>query len=155
MDEREKKVLEDVARFGWHVIIVPASNAGPAFAYTIGLFKSYGHPEIIIFGLSNDQMHALLNLVGQEVKVDRKYSANEFSPDFIEEYNCAFLDFPKESYNDFLGYALWFYKGNEFPVLQFVWPDKNGKFPWNEDVEPEIKELQPILGMLPREYRKK
>jgi hypothetical protein len=44
--ERTKK-RED---FGWHVIVVPGDERRPSTAYSIGLFKNFGHPEIVIFG---------------------------------------------------------------------------------------------------------
>jgi len=32
-----------------------------------------------------------------------------------------------------LGYPRWFYPGSALPVLQCVWPDKAGRFPWEPD----------------------
>jgi hypothetical protein len=36
-------------------------------------------------------------------------------------------------YSPFLGYAQWFYESEDgFPVLQLVWPDEQGRYPWDE-----------------------
>ncbi|HEY6221000.1 MAG TPA: DUF4262 domain-containing protein, partial [Candidatus Eisenbacteria bacterium] len=50
-DHHEDFINEAVAKYGWAVQMIPGDGDDPAFAYTVGLFKSYGHPEIITFGL--------------------------------------------------------------------------------------------------------
>jgi hypothetical protein len=47
------------------------------------------------------------------------------------------------------GYARWFYKGAEFPVLQYVWPDRNGCFAWEEGATEALRDAQPILTAPP------
>jgi hypothetical protein len=49
----DAKVLSDIERVGWHVMKVFArpNEKGPEWAFSIGLFHTYQHPEIIIFGL--------------------------------------------------------------------------------------------------------
>jgi hypothetical protein len=44
-----------------------------------------------------------------------------------------------------LGYALWFYCGMGFPVLQVVWPDRSGHFPWDPKCVLDAL-IQPVLG---------
>lgn len=51
-DDNDQKLLDDVQGHGWHVIGVEADNEGPAFAYSIGLYQTFGHPEVVVFGLS-------------------------------------------------------------------------------------------------------
>jgi Domain of unknown function (DUF4262) len=146
MDHGDQKVLDDVATHGWHVVRVFEDDAGPGFAYTIGLFKNYGHPEVIAFGLPLDRLHALLNLVGDEAKAGHRRSPGDVSADLVEGYNCAFVEFPASAFRDYLGYALWFYSGKPFPALQLVWPDKDHRFPWDAGVVPEVRDLQPTPG---------
>jgi len=51
----------------------------------------------------------------------------------------------RASYDEHLGYAIWFYNGRQFPVLQLVWPDKTGRFPGEEGVAESLATLQPLL----------
>ena len=44
----DDKVLSDIEEYGWHVVKVMEDNSGPGFCYSIGLFKTFGHPEIMI-----------------------------------------------------------------------------------------------------------
>jgi hypothetical protein len=146
MNASEQKVLADVQAFGWHVVLIPEDDAGPGFAFTIGLFQSFRHAEIIIFGLPHDVMHEVLNLIGGAVKEGRQFKAGDQSADFLDRYECAFVDFPLSAYEDFLGYARWFYKGNEFPAIQCVWPDSSGRFPWQPGAAEGVKLKQPLPG---------
>ena len=148
MDHIRRKVVDDIATHGWHVIKVLEDESGPGFAYTIGLFRSYGHPEVIAFGLLLDRLHGFRNLVGDDAKSGRRHFAEELTEDLIEGYQCAFIEFPERAYGNFLGQALAYYDGERFPALQFVWPDKDRKFPWESGVDPEIRALQPTPGRL-------
>lgn len=46
----DRKLAEDVRKYGWHCLHVSPrlGEPGPQFTYTIGLFASYQHPELMI-----------------------------------------------------------------------------------------------------------
>lgn len=67
MDEHEAQTLADIDRFGWSVFKV-GNDMGPDFAYSVGMFRTLSHPEILIFGLPLDTMHRLINDVGERVR---------------------------------------------------------------------------------------
>lgn len=68
MDKGDKKLLDDIDEFGWHVLKVLEDDNGPGFCYSVGLFKTFGHPEIIIVGLKLDLAHTLINNIGHDIK---------------------------------------------------------------------------------------
>src|SRR5262245_61632670 len=131
MSASDQQVVSDVEKVGWHVVLVSSDEMTHGFAFTIGLFHTYQHPEVILFGLPHKVAVAVLNLIGTSVKSGHRLQAGDRSDEFLEGYSCAFVDFPRTSYHDFLGYAKWYYKGEEFPALQCVWPDREGRFPWD------------------------
>jgi hypothetical protein len=47
----------------------------------------------------------------------------------------------------------WYYKGSDFSVLQLVWPDKKGIFPWQIGFNPAFVHAQPVLELSPRAER--
>ncbi len=145
-NQSEQKVVSDVQEYGWHVVLVAPDEAGPGFAFTIGLFHSFGHPEVILFGLPDKVAHAVLNLIGASVKSGHRFQAGQRSSDLFEQHESAFVTFPVAAYHDYLGYARWFYSGDEFPALQCVWPDGEGRFPWEPDSKEGCKERQPLPG---------
>jgi hypothetical protein len=142
----ERKLVADVAEHGWHVLLVTADVAGPNFAFTVGLFHSYGHAEVIIFGLPHEAAHSLLNGIGMAVKSGQRFLAGTQSDQFLLGYPVAFVPFATSAYGNYFGYARWFYSGDGFPAVQCVWPDAQGIFPWDTRASKSFKDLQPMPG---------
>ena len=66
-DEYSNKLTDDIVKYGFEVIMVPKTNYLPSFAYTVGLWKSYKHSELISLGLPIDTLHTMLNTVVFEI----------------------------------------------------------------------------------------
>jgi hypothetical protein len=145
-DDVEKKLVSDIEEFGWHVIKIAEDDEGPAFAYSIGLFKTFGHPEIIVFGLDVDLMHRMINLIGEEVRHGRRFADEEAASGVLEGYDVRFKYVARRHYHEHVGYARWFYKGDDFPLLQCLWPDKKGRFPTDSDFARALRPRQPLLA---------
>ena len=64
----ESRTKSDIEKYGLSVIIIEASDYLPSFAYSIGLWAKYNHPEIICFGLSTQTLHSIINDVADLVK---------------------------------------------------------------------------------------
>ena len=145
MDPADAKLLADVEQFGWHMITVSEDDQGPGFTYTIGLFYSYSHPEVIVFGLPNQAMQGVVDCIAGLVKGGVRFGDGDESDEVLDGYVCTFRRVLPAHYPAHLGYAKWFYKSREFPAIQCVWPDKAGHFPWQAECEPGIVRLQPAL----------
>ena len=146
MDSDDAQVHADIARYGWHVVQVPEDSEGPGFAFTIGLYTRFAHPELLIFGLPLDTMLRLLNVAGEAVRAGRVYVAGQDYDDLLEGYSCTFRPVPVKQYDDYLGYALWYYRGDDFPTLQLVWPDREHRYPWAAPADAWIRDAQPVLA---------
>jgi hypothetical protein len=144
-DEHDRKLLADVAQYGWHVIGVEEDKEGPSFAYSIGLYRSFGHPEVIIFGLAVGVMHRIINAVGEQVRAGTKLEHLDEAADILDGYSVAFRSVERRHSPDYLGYARWFYKG-DFPALQCVWPDSQHRYPWHPEVSADTARRQPLLS---------
>ena len=141
----DAKVLADVKEYGWHVVRIRARDELPGWAFSIGLYKNFTHPEIIVFGLDIDVAHSLINTVGDDVKAGKKFEIDGQYSDLIDTYSCTFKPVKSKWYDAFLGYANWFYDGIDYSVLQCVWPDKNHRYPWESDFNPHWVWGQPLL----------
>jgi hypothetical protein len=144
-DEHDRKLLADVEGHGWHVIGVKEDLEGPAFAYSIGLFRSFRHAEVIVFSLPVQVMHRIINAVGEEVRSGKRFEHLDESADVLNDYNVAFRNVERRHYADYFGYARWFYRGDDFPALQCVWPDSEHRYPWHPAVNATLAEKQPVL----------
>ncbi|MCB9232979.1 MAG: DUF4262 domain-containing protein [Bacteroidia bacterium] len=143
---QKKKIAEDVEKFGFHIAFVPENEYLPAFAYTIGLNKSYKHPEIIIFGLRQEIMGEILNELGTEIKKGKIFHPNIDYDHVISNYPVRFLEIKKEHYRDYLGFAGWFYNNSfDFPAYQLVWTDKQSNYPWDDEFYEAWRFKQPLL----------
>lgn len=149
--DSNRKVLADIAEHGWHVVIVPEDDEGAGFAYTVGLTHQFDHAEIIIFGLSHEVMHHVLNEIGTDIKNGKRFVADTQVGGILQGYDCAFVAVNQTQHNEYLGGCVWLYKGR-FDALQCFWTDKAGRFPWEDGFPEVLKAKQPILS---REYVEK
>ncbi len=145
-DDSDRKLLADVERVGWHVVGVYDDEGSPGFAFSVGLFHTFDHPEIIVFGLPDVEAARIINIIGLQVQAGTRFEANDLSDDVAEGLPVAFKMVPESFYREYLGYALWFYRGFDFPVLQCVWPDEAGLFAWQDGYDHRFDQMQPILA---------
>ena len=146
MNSGDAQVHADIATYGWHVVKVLEDAEGPGFAFTIGLYRRFEHPELIVVGLPPDTMHRLLNVAGEAVRSGQVYVAGQAYDDLLEAYSCTFRPVPVRQYEPYLGYARWYYRGDDFPTLQLVWPDREHRYPWAAPPDAWIRGAQPVLA---------
>ncbi|WP_210520213.1 DUF4262 domain-containing protein [Hymenobacter terricola] len=143
--QAEINIKNDVKKHGWTVCLFEADTATPAFAYTIGLWKNFNHPELIAFGLPLDTMHAILNDAGDIIKAGTPLETTVDNFEILELHPVQFRQVDADNVPDYFGYAQWFYKYESFPALQLFWTDKVGKFPWEPEFDKRYEFDQPLL----------
>jgi hypothetical protein len=150
-DEGDRRLLHDVQTHGWHIVHVGMpvgeDSEGPGWSYSVGLFHTLGHPEFIVVGLPWSTAEAIINDLGSRVRAGQRFGNGMHDPDVLENHNVRFVTMRTDEYRAHLGYAIWFYRGMEFPVLQVVWPDRAGRFPWDPDCVLDDS-LQPVLARI-------
>ena len=148
----DKKLIAQVEGAGWYNMHVGKENDAPPFSFTIGHFHKRNHPEIIVIGLPAQVSHELLNVAAVLVNGGKKsLIPYKKYTDFTETLSVAFVPVNVGNYGEYLGYANWYYGSlpKPYPVLQMVWPDKEGKLPWEKDYDKRYFKLQPVLGAMP------
>ena len=141
----DEKLVADVKAYGWHVVKIFEKDETPGWAFSVGLYKNFNHPEIVVFGLNDEVAHSLINAIGDVVRAGKRFAADGLYSDLIDTYSCIFKPVIPVWYHDFLGYANWFYGGKNYPALQCIWPDKSHRFPWDPDFNPNWAWAQPLL----------
>lgn len=142
----EKKLLDDVDEYGLHIVHVPEENDGAGFSYSVGLWHNFEQPEVIVFGLSTEVAHELLNLLADEADEGARFTAGTRHDGLLHGYPVRFVEVPKEVYADYLGFATWAYEGGDFAAVQLVWPDKQGRWPWDETARIGFRRAQPVIA---------
>ncbi len=145
-EKHHKKLVDNIENFGLQVMHVLADESEPRFSYSIGLFQSYKHPEIIIIGLKQELSHILINNMAEEIKNGQIYLPLNYYPDILDDFECYFVRVNTSNYDEYVGQAQQYYRGDDFPLIQCIYPTIKGIFPWEEDWPQNIKDLQPILG---------
>ena len=130
----EEKIVNDVQRYGWHVINVFEGEDSYEFSYTIGLYKTLGSPELFMSGIMGEVAHTILNNIADDISKGQFPQPGQTYPDILEGYDCYFDLVDKSKYDEYFGKAVWFYQGDDFPVLQCVWPNQSNNFPWETDM---------------------
>jgi len=134
-----------IAEYGWAGIGVGEDEDSPCFTYSIGLFETYRHPEIIIFGISFQMAHTFIcDLVEMIAEDNRTFRPEIRYTDLLQnEVPVYFRKLNDETKDKYLCQADVYYDGvKRFPALQLVWPDKDNRFPWDKDCDPKIINLQ-------------
>ncbi len=151
-DQGEQKAIDDIREYGLHIISVAEDEAGPGFAYSIGLFENYAHPEVIIIGLRQSLAHTLLNNMASDIKAGKTFTAGDFHEGVLDDFLCYFGEVPRKHFHDYVGWARWFYEGDNFPLLQCVYPTVAGKFPWEKDFPEDARWFCQMLTDPPKEH---
>lgn len=142
----ERQALEDIAEYGVHIVHVPDSDSGPGFSFTIGLWHQFGQPEVIAFGLPEEVAHELLNAIADEADDGRTFRDGEKHDELLVGYPVRFVAVPPDARASYFGLAEWAYAGEPFECVQLVWPDKQGRWPWDDAVRDGFRTGQPVLG---------
>jgi len=141
----DRKVIHDVNTSGWHVVQVAPQGGHHGWAFSIGLFHTFRHPEIVVFGLPDDVMDTLIHTIGNAIRRGVAFQDGHENPDLMRPYRCVFKTVEPLWYARVLAHATWFYGGHDFPALQLFWPDREHRFPWHEAFDPELVSFQPLL----------
>ena len=153
-NEYERKLVQNISEFGWQCTSVEPTEGDPEpirFSYTIGLHSTHGQPEFIILGLPREVAHGILGIVANRMASGKPIDVSCPSSDLLNNYDCIFVPVPRHRYAEYLGSAVWWEQGEQFPAVQIVWPSKAGFFPWHPNAHVEFKKLQPVLGEPPRD----
>jgi hypothetical protein len=148
MNRAEAKIIADVDTHGWHVMNVMPGEPHPPHSFSIGLQRTFGHPEIVILGLRGEIAQVLINDIGLKIRDGHAYEPGARYPGIIKGFSVSFANVSVEHFSEYLGFALWFYGGEPFAAIQMVWPDGNGAFPWEASFNEELRSLQPLLGVV-------
>lgn len=148
MTQSEQEVFDNIEKYGCHVMhILENENNSikePRFSYSIGLFKNYKQPEIVIIGLKQELAHILINNICYDYQQGTFLNSGKYNADILDSFDCLIVDVDKKHYQNYLGWASWYYKGDNFPVLQVIYPTIKGIFPWEKKYPRELG--QPILN---------
>lgn len=142
LSEQDARTIANIEKFGCEVIHVKGDTAGPGWSYTIGVHDTGGAAEVIQIGLKEKTAHFLLNEAATQLRsgVDLRVGRHR---EMIGDVECEFRPVDSKWIKHLMGWAVWYYGGEDFPVLQAVYPDRENRFPEDPDFDPYFQ--QPLL----------
>ena len=143
-DDLEKIVVANVNEFGWHCVNVIEDNDHPCWSYTIGLYETWQHPELIIIGRSRATSQGILKTLADDIELNDPPNLTNPDGHLLLGMKCHFVEVNPRYYSDYVGFALWFYRKRQFPLYQIVWPNSDALYPWDETAPNAFKEWQPL-----------
>jgi hypothetical protein len=85
-DEHDRKLLSDVTQYGWHVPHILADDSGPGYSFSVGLYLKFGHPQILVMGLSQPVAHQLINLAASHISSGKAFRPRERTNDLAQDF---------------------------------------------------------------------
>ncbi len=136
---------------GWALEPVPADPTAdpprPSHAYTIGVPAAVGFSEIVIFGLTPVAANGLATLVvdacrgGTEIPV-----GVELVGLLDNDLRCVFATVDVGRHPELFTTAQEWYRGEQPPMVQLLYPDRNGFLPYEAGYEQRMRLAQPVIG---------
>ena len=142
LSEEDERTIGHVEDFGCSVVSVKRTSHGPGWSYTVGVFDTTGKPEIITVGLLPETAHSALNGAAKLLRAGVDLTQGR-QGDLVGQVDCEFRPVDQKWVEHLMGWAVWYYEGDKFPVLQAVYPDLQNRFPGEEGFDKAFE--QPLM----------
>ena len=143
---KTQKAIEEHGCLVMGVFPTVTSASQVSFAYSIGLPITFpGAPEVLIIGLDPDSSQQIINSLVALMKAGKRYADRDVEHGLIQGLPLAFRTVAKRHYDDYMRRALEYHGGSNWPLLQMIWPDTKGTFPWQAGFEERFRAKQPLL----------
>jgi len=146
MDEKDQKALDDIEQYGCHVINVMEGDDEPSFTYSIGINKKQKKPDVVILGLKNELAHSITNNYKNRLLDGEIFEPGNYYSGFLGDFDVCFVKVSRKHFKEYFGWGLWLHNGDNFEMLQMVWPTTEGVWPWDENKSEFYNWAQPILN---------
>ena len=146
LTDEQRRILTDIQADGLHVATTAESEDAPGYSLSLGLTHSFDHPEVIVFGLAPEVATDLINVVADEASGGRKFLPGSEVNDLLQSYPVRFTAVDGEHREQFFGTATWLYAERELAVVQLVYPDQQGRWPWDASSRDGFRANQPLLS---------
>jgi hypothetical protein len=147
--DHERTVLGHVEDYGWHIAGIKADEQQetPPYAFSVGMYYTYEVPELLVVGLPLQQSAPLINAMGELVKAGKRFICETPRSDVMPGRSLLMRPVAPRHYRAELGYAVWFYGAlpRIFPCWQVIWSDPAGRFPWDAQADPQMRQIQRLF----------
>lgn len=146
--DHDDKIAWVVETNGWCAEPVAAMEdpPTPGYTYTIGFETSYDHPEVVIFGLQPVMARGLIEMLAVHIDAGGVIPDGMFVGLLDNDLPAGDAAGRHGGARRLFAGATRFHGRDDYRVCQFVWPDRNGKMPWDEGYDNRLRLAQPVIG---------
>jgi len=119
----------------------------PGYAYTIGLPELCGFPNVVVFGLTPVAASGLIGMVVDLVVAGTEIPIGvEVTGLYDNDLRAAFVTVDVGQWSGLFATGLAWHRGDEFDLVQLIWPDRNGFLPYEPGFDARMRHAQPVIG---------
>ena len=145
LNVHEQDIVANIREHGFFAWSVGAGPREFKFAYTVGFWLNLGHPEVIVLGVSAEVAHTVFWNAWDLAKAQGPLPIGQ-PIEGIGPTPAYLMPVGDLARSDLMLSDRWFYRREDFPALQIVWPDDNDLFPWEDGFDRARLMLQPDLS---------
>ncbi len=127
---RARSHLDRIEEVGWAVCTEPGDGFEPPYAYTVGLTRYHGHPEVIVSGVDACGGMEYLDGIGARVRAGEQFRWGDTVTLGQGHGVLLPVDQPERLTQAQATYAP--PQGPPVPALQLVVSDDAGRMPWEQ-----------------------
>nr|WP_233410612.1 DUF4262 domain-containing protein [Rugamonas sp. CCM 8940] len=147
VNDGEQKALAHIEEYGLHIISVNEEDDLPPFSYSIGIEQSLAMPDLIVVGLRHEVAQAVINECYRQMKSGKLIAPGSRVADLLGgEFECVIGEVSPANIKEYMGWALWLYKGANCRAHQIIFPSTAGVFPWEPEASEWFRNWQPLLA---------
>jgi hypothetical protein len=134
-------------------VVPPDAEVDPpqaGYSYTLNFPAHVQFPDVVVFGLTPVAARGLIGLVrdmlagGTEIPVGA-----ELVGLLDNELRCCFAPVELSEWSPLFDTAQAWYAGEQYDVVQLVYPDRNGFLPYEAGFDQRMRFAQPVIGRVP------
>jgi len=117
------------------------------YVYTIGFPEAFGFPDVVVFGLAPAAASGLFDLVASMLRGGTEIPIGvELTGLFDNDLRCVFAEVDLAEFAELFATGIAYRRGATTPMVQLLWPDRNGFLPTEVGFDRTKVLAQPVIG---------
>jgi Domain of unknown function (DUF4262) len=131
-------------------VVPPDPDSDPpqaGYSYTVNFPDHVGFADVVVFGLTPVAARGLIGLVGETLAAGTEIPVGAEVVGLLDnELRCCFAPVDLAEWVTLFATAQAWYRGEDFEVVQLVYPDRHGFLPYEAGFDQRLRFAQPVIG---------